>query len=45
VIGLKEVGRVEYRFRPDYFEVRHIRAPGQFDVDLDSLFGPAAKVQ
>ena len=35
-IGIKEVGLVEYRFQPDSFEVRHIRAPGQIDVDLDS---------
>ena len=34
---LKEVGLVEYRFAPDSFEVRHVRAPGQVDVDLDSL--------
>jgi 3',5'-cyclic AMP phosphodiesterase CpdA len=37
VIGAKEVGLVEYRFQPDAFEVRHVRAPGQIDVDLDSL--------
>jgi 3',5'-cyclic AMP phosphodiesterase CpdA len=37
-IGVKEVGLVEYRFQPDGFEVRHVRAPGQVDVDLDSLF-------
>jgi 3',5'-cyclic AMP phosphodiesterase CpdA len=36
-IGVKEVGLVEYRFQPDGFEVRHVRAPGQVDVDLDSL--------
>jgi 3',5'-cyclic AMP phosphodiesterase CpdA len=36
-IGLKEVGLVEYRFQPDGFEVRHVRAPGQVDIDLDSL--------
>jgi 3',5'-cyclic AMP phosphodiesterase CpdA len=41
VIGTKEVGLVEYRFQPDSFEVRHIRAPGQVDVDLDSLIGAA----
>jgi 3',5'-cyclic AMP phosphodiesterase CpdA len=40
VIGIKEVGLVEYRFQPDSFEVRHVRAPGQIDVDLDSLLGP-----
>jgi 3',5'-cyclic AMP phosphodiesterase CpdA len=43
VIGIKEVGLVEYRFQPDRFEVRHVRAPGQIDVDLDSLLGPASK--
>ncbi len=37
VIGIKEVGLVEYRFQPDSFEVRHVRAPGQIDVDLDAL--------
>lgn len=36
-IGTKEVGLVEYRFQPDSFEVRHARAPGQIDVDLDEL--------
>jgi hypothetical protein len=36
-IGIKEVGLVEYRFQPDAFEVRHLRAPGQIDVDLDEL--------
>jgi 3',5'-cyclic AMP phosphodiesterase CpdA len=39
VIGIKEVGLVEYRFQPDAFEVRHVRAPGQIDVDMNSLFG------
>jgi 3',5'-cyclic AMP phosphodiesterase CpdA len=43
VIGTKEVGLVEYRFRPDSFEVRHVRAPGQVDIDLDSLLGAASK--
>jgi 3',5'-cyclic AMP phosphodiesterase CpdA len=38
VIGIKEVGLVEYRFQPDAFEVRHVRAPGQVDIDMDSLF-------
>jgi 3',5'-cyclic AMP phosphodiesterase CpdA len=42
VIGVKETGLVEYRFRPDSFEVRHVRAKGQVDVDLDSLFAKAA---
>ncbi len=36
-IALKEVGLVEYRFTPDSFEVRHVRAPGMVDVDLDEL--------
>jgi 3',5'-cyclic AMP phosphodiesterase CpdA len=42
-IALKETGLVEYRFTPDSFEVRHVRAPGQVDVDLDELIGPASK--
>jgi 3',5'-cyclic AMP phosphodiesterase CpdA len=37
-IGTKETGLVEYRFRPESFEVRHIRAPGQVDVSLDDVF-------
>jgi 3',5'-cyclic AMP phosphodiesterase CpdA len=37
-IALKEVGLVEYRFRPDSFEVRHVRAAGQVDVDLEELW-------
>jgi 3',5'-cyclic AMP phosphodiesterase CpdA len=44
VIGTKEVGLVEYRFAPDSFEVRHVRAPGQVNVSLDELFGPVSKV-
>ena len=43
VIGIKECGLVEYRFQPDCFEVRHVRAPGQIDVGLDELLGNAAK--
>jgi 3',5'-cyclic AMP phosphodiesterase CpdA len=39
VIGAKECGLVEYRFQPDAFEVRHVRATGQIDVGLDSLIG------
>ena len=44
-IGIKETGIVEYCFRPDGFEVRHVRAPGQRDVDLEELFpiAPAAE--
>ena len=42
-IGLKETGLVEYRFASDSFEVRHIRAPGQVDVDLDELLYPDRK--
>jgi len=41
LIGIKETGLVEYRFRPDSFEVRHVRAPGQVNVDLDMLLGTA----
>ena len=37
-IGNKEVGLVEYRFKPDSFEVRHVRAAGQVDVDIEELF-------
>lgn len=43
VIGIKEVGLVEFRFQPDSFEVLHVRAPGQIDIDLDELIGAAAK--
>jgi len=43
VIGSKEVGLVEYHFQPDGFEVRHVKAPGQVDVGLDSLLGAASK--
>jgi 3',5'-cyclic AMP phosphodiesterase CpdA len=42
-IALKEVGLVEYRFQPDGFEVRHIRAAGQVDVDLDELLAKEPK--
>jgi 3',5'-cyclic AMP phosphodiesterase CpdA len=41
IIGTKEVGLVEYRFRPDSFEVRHVRASGQLDIGLDELRGKA----
>ena len=37
VIGAKETGFVEYRFRPESFEVRHIRASGQLDLSLDNF--------
>ena len=40
-IGIKQVGLVEYRFQPDSFEVLHLRAAGQVDVDLDELIGTA----
>ena len=39
VIGIKEVGLVEYRFQPDAFEVHHVRAQGQSDIDMESLLG------
>jgi 3',5'-cyclic AMP phosphodiesterase CpdA len=41
-IGVKETGLVEYRFQPDGFEVRHIRAPGQVNVDLEELLARSA---
>jgi 3',5'-cyclic AMP phosphodiesterase CpdA len=41
-IGIKEVGLVEYRFQPDGFEVLHVRAPGQSDVELDTLLASAS---
>jgi 3',5'-cyclic AMP phosphodiesterase CpdA len=46
-IGIKEVGLVEYRFQPDGFEVRHVRAPGQINVDLEELLvkAPAKTVE
>lgn len=37
LVGVKEVGLVEYHFQPDGFEVRHTRAPGQNDIDLFEL--------
>jgi 3',5'-cyclic AMP phosphodiesterase CpdA len=37
-IALKETGLVEYCFAPDSLEVRHVRAPGQADIDLDSFY-------
>ena len=43
VISIKETGLVEYRFTPDSFEVRHVRAPGQVDVGLDELLYPDRK--
>lgn len=36
-IAIKEVGLVEYRFRPNSLEVRHVRAAGQVDVDIEEL--------
>jgi 3',5'-cyclic AMP phosphodiesterase CpdA len=44
-IALKEVGLVEYRFTPDSFEVRHVRAPGMVDVDLDELLKAPARAE
>jgi 3',5'-cyclic AMP phosphodiesterase CpdA len=40
--GLKETGLVEYRFQPDSVEIRHLRAPGQLDIDLDELLAEAS---
>lgn len=42
-IGVKETGFVEYTFQPDGFEVRHVRAFGQADIDLFSVYDPAAQ--
>ena len=42
-IGIKELGLVEYRFQPDAFEVRHVRAPGLINVDLEELLAKPAK--
>jgi 3',5'-cyclic AMP phosphodiesterase CpdA len=42
VIGIKEVGLVEYRFQPDAFEVRHSRAPGQIDLDGPDVIAAAS---
>ena len=36
----KETGLVEYRFRPDSFEVRHVIAAGQITVGMDELLPP-----
>jgi 3',5'-cyclic AMP phosphodiesterase CpdA len=44
-IALKEVGLVEYRFTPDSFEVRHVRAPGMIDIDLDELLKAPARAE
>jgi 3',5'-cyclic AMP phosphodiesterase CpdA len=41
-IGIKQTGLVEYRFAPDSFEVRHVRAPGQTDIWLDELLNAKA---
>jgi len=40
LIGIKETGLVEYRFAPDSFEVRHVRAQGLVTVDLEELLKP-----
>lgn len=40
LIGVKEVGLVEYLFQPDGFEVRHVRAAGQINIDLFSVPEP-----
>ncbi|WKA26016.1 metallophosphoesterase family protein [Bradyrhizobium roseum] len=39
VIGVKEVGLVEYRFTPDSVEVRYLKPPGLVDIGLDELLG------
>ncbi len=40
-IGIKETGLVEYVFQPDSFEVRHVRAAGQINLDLYSVLEPS----
>jgi 3',5'-cyclic AMP phosphodiesterase CpdA len=40
-IGIKETGLVEYVFQPEGFEVRHVRAAGQIDIDLFSVLEPS----
>jgi 3',5'-cyclic AMP phosphodiesterase CpdA len=37
LIAIKETGLVEYRFAPDAVEVRHVRALGLVNVDLDDV--------
>jgi 3',5'-cyclic AMP phosphodiesterase CpdA len=44
LIGVKEVGLVEYVFQPDGFEVRHVRAAGQSNIDLFSVLEPSTSV-
>ena len=36
-IGIKETGLVEYRVQPDSLEVRHVRAAGQVDIDIEEI--------
>lgn len=36
-IGVKQTGLIEYRFAPDCFEVRHVKAPGQLDYGMDEV--------
>jgi len=36
-IAIKETGLVEYRFRPDSLEVRHLRAAAQADIDIEEV--------
>lgn len=42
-IGIKETGLVDYRFWPGGFEVRHVRAPGQIDIDLHETLETIAR--
>ena len=37
VIGVKQTGLIEYRFAPDCFEVRHVKATGQADYGMDEV--------
>ena len=36
-IAIKETSLVEYRFASDSFEVRHVRAAGQVDIDIEEV--------
>jgi len=41
-IALKETGLVEYRFSRDSLEVRHVRAAGQLDIDIEEVLAQLA---
>ncbi len=43
-IGVKETGLVEYRFQPDSVEVRHVKAAGQRDIDIEEILAQRDEV-